>query len=134
MPKKPLNLLAKGEIDIVAGVKPDWRLAASMDFSAPYLLHGDRLMTPARSQIRGFNDLRGRIIGLIIGDEGSQERAQAWADSINASVRFFRTTEAGADNTLLEFNNAHAIYADSLMLVAHLQANPNCAASDRALV
>ena len=119
------DLLAKGEIDIVAGVKPDWRLAASMDFSAPYLLHGDRLMTPARSQIRGFNDLRGRIIGLIIGDDGAQERAQAWADSINASVRFFRTTEAGADNTLLEFNNAHAIYADSLLLVAHLQANPN---------
>ena len=119
------DLLAKGEIDIVAGLKPDWKLAASMDFSAPYLLHGDRLMVPARSQIRGFNDLRGRIIGLIVGDEGSQDRAQAWADSINASVRFFRTTEAGADNTLLEFNNAHAIYADSLRLVAHLQANPD---------
>lgn len=119
------DLLAKGEIDIVAGIKPDWQLVPSMDFSAPYLLHGDRLMAPARAQIRGFNDLRGRIVGLIIGDEGAQDRAQAWADSINASVRFFRTTEAGADNTLLEFNNAHAIYADSLLLVAHLQANPN---------
>ncbi len=119
------DLLTKGEIDIVAGIKPDWRLAPSMDFSAPYLLHGDRLMAPSRSQIRGFNDLRGRIIGVIIGDEGARDRAQAWADSINASVRFFRTTEAGADNTLLEFNNAHAIYADSLLLVAHLQANPN---------
>lgn len=119
------NLLVKGEIDIVAGVKPDWRLATLMDFSAPYLLHGDRLMVPANSQVRGFNDLRGRIIGLIVGEEGSQDRSQAWADSINASVRFFRTTEAGADNTLLEFNNAHAIYADSLRLVAHLQANPN---------
>ena len=118
------SLLSEGEVDIVAGVKPDWRLVPSMDFSTPYLLHGDRLMTPANAQIRGFNDLRGRIIGVIIGDEGAQERAQAWADSINASVRFFRTTEAGADNTLLEFNNAHAIYADSLLLVAHLQASP----------
>ena len=123
--EEAVDLLAKGEVDIVAGVKPDWRQVASMDFSAPYLLHGDRLMTPASSQIRGFNDLRGRIIGLIIGDEGAQDRAQAWADSINANVRFFRTTEAGADNTLLEFNNANAIYADSLLLVAHLQANPN---------
>jgi polar amino acid transport system substrate-binding protein len=119
------DLLAKGEIDIIAGLKPDWRQVPSMDFSAPYLLHGDRLMAPASSQIRGFNDLRGRIIGVIIGDDGAQDRAQAWADSINASVRFFRTTEAGADNTLLDFNNAHAIYADSLLLVAHLQANPN---------
>lgn len=119
------DLLAKGEVDIVAGVKPDWRLASSMDFSAPYLLHGDRLMIPENSQVRGFNDLRGRIIGVIIGDEGAQDRAQAWADSINASVRFFRTAEAGADNTLLEFNNANAIYADSLLLVAHLQASPN---------
>lgn len=119
------ELLASGGVDIVAGVKPDWRLTASMDFSAPYLLHGDRLMTRAGAQIQGFNDLRGRIIGVIIGDEGARERAQAWADSINASVRFFGATEAGADNTLLQFNNAHAIYADSLLLVAHLQENPS---------
>ena len=119
------DLLASGEIDIVAGVKPDWRQAASMDFSAPYLLHGDRLMAPAHTQIRGFNDLRGRIIGVVIGDEGARDRAQAWADSINASVRLFQTREDGAALNLLEFNNAHAIYADSLLLVAHLQANPN---------
>ena len=96
-----------------------------MDFSAPYLLHGDRLMAPAHTQIRGFNDLRGRIIGVVIGDEGARDRAQTWADSINASVRFFQTREDGAALNLLEFNNAHAIYADSLLLVAHLQANPN---------
>ena len=120
-----IGLLASGDIDIIAGLKPDWRLAATMDFSVPYLLHGDRLMAPSGSQIRGFNDLRGRIIGLIIGDEGARERAQAWADSINASVRFFQTREGGAALHLLEFNNANAIYADSLLLVSHLQASPN---------
>ena len=124
-PEEAIALLARGEVDIVAGMKPDWRLASSLGFSAPYLLHGDRLMTPANSRIQGFNDLRGRIIGLIIGDEGARERAQAWADSINASVRFFQTREDGATLHLLEFNNANAIYADSLLLVSHLQASPN---------
>ncbi len=118
------ELLARGEVDIVAGIKPDWRLANSMDFSVPYLLHGDRLMAPANSQIDGFNNLRGRIIGVVIGDDGARERAQAWADSINASVRFFQTRESGAALQLLEFNNVNAIYADSLLLVSHLQANP----------
>ncbi|MDE2775437.1 MAG: transporter substrate-binding domain-containing protein [Chloroflexota bacterium] len=120
-----IDLLARGELDIVAGMQPDWLLAASMDFSDPYFLHGDRLMVGANSRIAGFNDLRGRIIGLVIGDEGARERAQAWADSINASVRFFQTREAGAALQLLEFNNVNAVYADSLLLAAHLQANPN---------
>lgn len=123
--EEAIAMLASGEVDIVAGMKPDWRLAASMDFSAPYLLHGDRLMVPAHSRIQGFNDLRGRIIGVILGDEGARDRAQAWADSINASVRFFQTREGNAALHLLEFNNANAIYADSLLLVSHLQANPN---------
>lgn len=120
-----LNLLRSGEIDIVAGLTPDWRLANAIDFSAPYLLHGDRLMAPANSPIRGFNDLRGRIIGVIIGDEGARERAQAWADSINASVRFFQTRESGAALQLLDFNNVNAVYADSLQLASHLLENPN---------
>ena len=120
-----INLLARGDVDIVAGMNPDWQLATSIDFSVPYLLRGDRLMAGANSRIAGFNDLRGRIIGLVLGDEGARERAQAWADSINASVRFFQTTEAGAALQLLEFNNVNAVYADSLLLAAHLQANPN---------
>ena len=123
--EEAIAMLTSGEVDIVAGIAPDWRLAATMDFSAPYLLHGDRLMAPAHSRIQGFNDLRGRIIGVIIGDEGARDRAQAWADSINASVRFFQTREGGATLQLLEFNNANAIYADSLLLVSHLQASPN---------
>ena len=123
--EEAISMLTRGEVDIVAGIRPDWRLAASMDFSNPYLLHGDRLMVPAHSRIQGFNDLRGRIIGIILGDDGARDRAQAWADSINASVRFFQTREGNAALHLLEFNNANAIYADSLLLVSHLQASPN---------
>ena len=120
-----LELLERGDVDLVAGLKPDWNRAQGLDFSMPYLLHGDRLMVRVNSGIEGFNNLRGRILGLLINDDTAQDRAQAWADTINASMRFFRTTEAGAALTLLEFNNAHAIYADSLALIPHLEANPN---------
>ena len=113
-----------GTVDMVAGVKPDWARASQIDFSAPYLLHGDRLMVRANSGIAGFNNLRGRIVGILLGANDARARAQAWADSINASVRFYQTTESGAALTLLEHNNANAIYADSLSLLAHLEANP----------
>ncbi len=120
------TLLAAGAADLMLGLKPDWGLIASgIEFSSPYLLHGDRLMTRKSAGIRGFSDLRGRIIGILIGDDGAQARAQAWADSINASVRFFLSTESGAALTLLDYNNANAIYADSLALIPHLQANPD---------
>ena len=119
------EMLNQGDLDLFAGLKPDWSKAHALDYSMPYLLHGDRLMVRVNSGIEGFNNLRGRILGLLIGDDTAQDRAQAWADTINASLRFFRTTEAGAAQTLLEFNNANAIYADSLALIPHLEANPN---------
>lgn len=125
IPAAAADLLNSGEVDLVVGVKPNWTDAAALDFSAPYLLHGDRLMVRTNSGIHGFNNLRGRIVGILIGDASAQERAEAWADSINATVRFFRTTESGAAQTILDFNNANAIYADSLALLAHLEENPN---------
>lgn len=119
------DLLGSGQVDLVIGMKPDWNLAGEIDFSMPYLLHGDRLMVRLNSGIRGFGDLRGRFVGILFGDGGARERAQAWADSINASIRFMQTSESDAALTLLEFNNANAIYADNLALLAHLVANPN---------
>jgi len=119
------GLLNSGQADLVFGMKPDWNLAGQMDFSMPYLLHGDRLMVRANSGIRGFNDLRGRFVGILRGDDTARERAQAWADSINATVRYIQTTERDAALTLLDYNNANAIYADNLELLAHLEANPN---------
>ncbi len=119
------GLLNSGGADLVFGMKPDWNLAGQMDFSMPYLLHGDRLMVRANSGIRGFNDLRGRFVGILRGDDTARERAQAWADSINATVRYIQTTERDAALTLLDYNNANAIYADNLELLAHLEANAN---------
>lgn len=117
------SLLNSGQLDLVVGMKPDWNLASEMGFSMPYLIHGDRLMVRSNSGIRGFNDLRGRFVGILIGDDTARERAQAWADSINATVRYIRTTESDAALTLLDYNNANAIYADNLALLAHLEAN-----------
>ncbi|MCY4017826.1 MAG: transporter substrate-binding domain-containing protein [Chloroflexi bacterium] len=117
--------LQNGELDLVVGVMPDWRRAGTVDYAAPYLLHGDRLMVPANSRISGFNDLRGQWIGIMIDDETARDRAQAWADSINASVQFYQTRAADAALNILEFDNADAIYANSLALIPHLEASPN---------
>ena len=120
-----LQLLRQGTVDMVAGLKLDWQKADDIDFSMPYLLQGDRLMVPARSQIAGFYDLRNRIVAVMLGDDSAWQRAQAWAESINMTIRRFDTTQRGAARTLLNFNNANAVYANSLQLVDHLNANPD---------
>lgn len=120
-----LQLLRQGAVDLVAGIKLDWQIANDIEFSMPYLLQGDRLMVPARSQIAGFYDLRNRIVAVMLGDDSAWQRAQAWADSIDKTIRRFDTTLRGAAQTLLDFNNANAVYANSLLLVDHLNANPD---------
>ena len=119
------ELLELGQADMAAGVLLDWAYAQRVDYSQPYMLRGDRLMTKKNASISGFNELRNKWIGIMAGDEGAQARAQAWADSINARVRFYNTFERNAANTLLTENNADAIYGDSLRLVAHVAAQPD---------
>ena len=48
-----VDLLNSGLADLVVGVTPDWGQSASLDYSAPYLRHGDRLMTRVNSGIAG---------------------------------------------------------------------------------
>lgn len=119
-----LSSVANGEADVAVGVTPDWLAANQVDFTLPYLLHGDRLMVPTRSQVEGFNELRGRWIGIMNNDDGAEQRAREWADSINASVRFYTTFESDAAFTILVENNADVIYGDSLKLLGHLNENP----------
>ena len=119
-----LGLLRASEVDMVAGVLLDWNAADNSGFSMPYLLQGERLMIPARSQVKGFYDLRNRVVAVMLGDDDAWARAEGWADSIKMSIRRFDTTQRGAAQTLLEFNNANAVYANSLQLASHLDANP----------
>ncbi|MCS6835024.1 MAG: transporter substrate-binding domain-containing protein [Anaerolineae bacterium] len=111
--------------DVAVGLSLDWNLANRIDFSQAYGLRGDRLMVKANSSIMGFNELRGRWLGTMAEDEGARERAQFWADSINARVRFYSTFEADAASAMLVQNNADAIYGDSLRLIPHLLAHPD---------
>lgn len=119
------ELIELGLADIAVGVHLDWNFANRVDFSQPYMLHGDRLMVESRISIGGFNDLRNKWIAIMTSDEGAQARAQAWADSVNARVRFYSTREQEASDVVLLQNNADVVYGDSLKLIAHLQAHPN---------
>ncbi len=124
-PEMGVDMVRNGQADLVMSIQPDWRFIESIDFTTPYLLHGDRLMVPANSNIEGFNELRGQWIAVMIGDDTAQERAKAWADSINATVNFYQTLESDAVLTILEQDNADVVYANSLSLIPHLEASPN---------
>ena len=124
-PEMGVDMVSNGQADMVMSIQPDWRFTNSLDFTTPYLLHGDRLMVPANSNIEGFNELRGQWIAVMIGDDTAQERAKAWADSINATVNFYQTLESDATLTILEEDNADVVYANSLSLIPHLEASPN---------
>lgn len=119
------ELLELGLADIAVGVGFDWGVANRVDFTQPYMLHGERLMVEVNSAITSFNELRGKWVGIMGSDSGAQDRAQAWADSINVRVRFYSTFEQDAADAMLQENNADVIYGDSLKLIQHLTANPD---------
>ncbi|MGB1288832.1 MAG: substrate-binding periplasmic protein, partial [Aggregatilineales bacterium] len=121
----PMQLIASGQADIAAGIEANWQLTDRLDFSVPYLLHGDRLMVESRDDIASFQDLGGRWIGIMDTDTGAGDRAQAWADSISRTVRLYSTFEQTAADAMLVENNADVVYGNSLKLIQHLEANPN---------
>lgn len=121
----PLQAITDGQADIAVGLPLDWQYVERLDFSAPYLLHGERLMVPANSPYNSFNDLRGRWVGVMSSEPGASERAQAWAQSINVRINIYTTTERDAAFAMLVDNNADVIYADSLKLIPHLEESPN---------
>ena len=118
----PLEAVASGSADVAIGVEPDWNVAGRVDFSAPYLLHGDRLLVPDED-IDGFTDLRGLWIAVV--DAEARRQAQFWADSVDVTVNFLETTPQTAVANVLEFNNANVIYGDSLTLIGMIQQAPN---------
>ncbi len=122
-PEQAPQLVANGQADFAIGVIPNWELVNLVDFTGEYLLFGDRLMVRNNGTVSGFADLRGRWIGIMDNDDGAEERARAWADSINASVRFYTTREQDASVTMLVENNADVIYGNSLKLLPHLENN-----------
>ena len=55
--------------------------------------------------------------------DGARDRANAWASSINVTIRFFETTEERAAITILDDRNADVLYGDSLLLLPIYQFN-----------
>jgi polar amino acid transport system substrate-binding protein len=120
-----LDLVASGQADLAVGVTPDWAWADRVDFTNPYLLHGDRLMVKEGEEITGFNDLRGRWVAIFASEPGAADRVNALAESINTGVEIFTIVrEQDAAFHILVETNADVVYGDSLKLIPHVQANP----------
>jgi len=122
-----LDLLANGQADLAVGVEPQWDWADRVDFSQPYLLHGDRLMVKQNSDIESFNELRGgRWVGVFASEPGSADRVNQLAESIDTAVNIYTMIrEQDVPFYILEDNNADVAFGDSLKLIPQLQARPD---------
>ncbi len=121
-----IDLVAGGQADMAVGVRLDWSMTDRVDLTAPYLIHGDRLMVKSNDQIETFNNLRGQTIGLFASDTGAAERAEAIADSINTRISTFTILrEEDAILQVFENSNADVLFGDSLKLIPLLEANPD---------
>ena len=119
-------LVADAAADLAVGVAPDWAWAERVDFSAPLLLHGERMLVPARSDVANFRSLRNQVLGVLASEAGSEARAQAWAASANAEIEIFQVPrDVDIEWHLLIEGDLDAVYADSLRLMAPLRARPD---------
>lgn len=119
----PVDLVASGQADLAVGVRPDWNAADRVDFSGPYLLHGDRLMIQSNANIAGFRDLRGLWVAYPLSDAGAEGRIGEWADSVQVNVRTYGSRDEDIAFAILVENNADAGFGDSLVLIPQVQAN-----------
>jgi len=121
-----LELVATGQADIAVGVEPDWTWANRVDFTQPYLWRGGRLMVEIGSNIRTFNDLRGDKIIVPENQTGVADHAVAVAGTITATIETIPQPESELANALFnEELKASAVFGDSIILMAHIQAMPD---------
>ena len=123
VPGSPLELIAAGEADLAIGVLPDWSWANRVDFSAPLMLHGERMLVPADSDINNYRELRNKWLGVLASEPGSEDRAQALAESVNVAINVFKVLR-DKDITwhLTVEGDVDAVFADSLRLMEPLLA------------
>lgn len=121
-----LELVASGQAEIAVGVEPDWDWADRLDFSSPYLIHGDRLMVKRSTEIESFNELRGgRWVGIFASEPGSADQVNELARSVNTAVNIYTMIrEQDVPFYILEDQNADVAFGDSLKLIPHVQAFP----------
>ncbi|MFW5709115.1 MAG: transporter substrate-binding domain-containing protein [Chloroflexota bacterium] len=121
-----LELVASGQADVAVGVEPDWAWANRVDFTNPYLLHGERLMVRVDDETVRFSDFRGGTIITPVNEETAAAQAIAFAESVNVRVEISQQRERDLAFALLsdEEIDAEAVFGDSLKLIPHVQANP----------
>lgn len=119
----PAALIASGAADLAVSVYPRWTGSDDVDYSLPYLMHGDRLLVPANSRLSGFQDMLGTnwIIGYFADDPDGEEQIMKYAEHFNVgqNLRTFQITrESDAIYTMTVEDNISAIFGDSLRLQA----------------
>lgn len=125
-PADAARLVSEGGADLAIGVPPDWAYAGQVDFAAPYLIHGLRLMVKSNSNIYSFEELRGGLtVATTFNEPDSNAAAVREATRVNALIDSFRTDESSLALQLLEDRNADVAFADSLKLLPHIEAYPN---------
>lgn len=125
-PSDAARMVADGSADMAIGLTPDWNLAAQVDFTMPYLLHGLRMIAPVNSNIFGFEDLRGGgTVATLFNEPGSAAAAVREAEAAQARIAGFQTDESSIALQLLDDLNADVAFADVAKLMAHLEAYPD---------
>lgn len=118
------DLVTSGQADLAVGVRLDWVLSDRVDFSSAYLIHGERLMVRATSDVETFNALLGRVAGVFSSEPGSVERVVEIAESAGGAIRTFsilRDQDAALE--MLVNNNVDVLFGDSLKLIPLLEQN-----------
>jgi len=120
-----VDLVAGGQADLAVGVPLDWSITDRVDLTAPYLLHGQRLMVEQNSEVETFNELRGKWVGIFASEPGAADRVNAIAESVQTPVEIFTIVrDQDAASYMLVENNADVVFGDSLKLIPQLEANP----------
>ncbi|NDJ76841.1 MAG: transporter substrate-binding domain-containing protein [Chloroflexi bacterium] len=122
--RNAVDLVANGQADLAVGVSPRWDGADRVEYSLPYVQHGDRLMVPVNETITGFAGMRGTgwFIGYFADDEPDADHIRYYAEffGVGQNVRdpFQIYNEDQAIYTMVQEDNINAIYGDSLRLLA----------------
>lgn len=121
-----LDQLAAGAADLAIGVSLDWSHADQVEFSAPLLLHGERLLVPADSDVDNFRGLRDLWLGVLSSEPGRDDRARALAESATVDINVFTIVrDEDISWHLLIEGDLDAVFADSLKLLAPLGSQPS---------
>ncbi len=121
----PLELLAAGAADLVVGSLLNWDWANQVEYSAPLMLHGERMLVPASSDINNFRALRNLWLGVLSSEPGSEERAQELIESVNVDINVFTVLrDQDIPWHLVIEGDVDAVFADSLRLLEPMETSP----------